>query len=203
MNSRLNRLLMTLCAAAVMVGCAGKDFVRADNSALRLGRSTYSEVVSLMGEPQRTGQVIKNAQPLRSIVYVYAVSGGEPFEEGVIPARAQTFWFHRDVLVGQEFISSFKQDATYFNTEKVGEVTQGQSTRDDVVKLFGQPSGRFVAPVVEGGHGPSYGYRYQTTRGGVFSGVFNSFKFHNRSVVFRFNREGVVDLIDLEVTDSD
>ncbi len=196
-------LLMTLAAAAVMAGCAGKDFLRADNGALRVGSSTYSEVVELMGEPQRTGQVIKNAQPLRSIVYVYAVSGGEPYEDGVIPARAQTFWFHHGVLVGQEFISSFKSDATYFNTEKVGEVTQGKSTRADVEGLFGPPTGSFVAPVVEGGHGLSYGYRYQTTRGGVFSGVFNSFKFHNRSVVFRFNREGVVDLIDLEVSDSD
>ncbi|GAA6142395.1 hypothetical protein NBRC116584_22130 [Hydrogenophaga sp. 5NK40-0174] len=194
---------MILLATAALAGCAGKNFVRAGSEDLRLGRSTYSEVLALMGEPQRSGQVIKNAKPLRSIVYVYAASGGEPYEDGVIPARAQTFWFHRDVLVGQEFISSFKADATYFNLEKVGEVVQGQSTRSDVVARFGQPTGRFVAPVVEDGHGTAFGYRYQTTRGGVFSGVFNSFRFHNRSVVFRFNRDGVVDLIDLETSASD
>ncbi len=49
----------------VLTGCAGKDFVRPDPADLKIGRSSYSEVVAKMGEPRSTGEQLKNGETIK------------------------------------------------------------------------------------------------------------------------------------------
>jgi hypothetical protein len=109
----------------VLVGCAGRDFVRPSSDAFQLGQTSYAQVLEQMGEPRSVGDVLKNEKTVRSITYVYASTRGEPLEDGVIPARALTYYFYNDKLVGQVFISSFKSDHSDFDSTKVESIKNG------------------------------------------------------------------------------
>ncbi len=172
-------------------GCAGRDFVRPNPEAFRLGQTTYAELVGQMGQPQRTGEALKNDKPVKTITYAYAATGGEPLEAGVIPARAASYYFHNDVLVGHEFLSSFKSDNSNFDEGKTSAIVKGKTTRSEVIHLLGRPTAGFVPPMVKETAGEAIGYKYQTTRGGAFSG----FKFYAKALTITFdNSDHVLDV---------
>jgi hypothetical protein len=149
-----------------------------------------------MGEPRRSGEVLKNGKTVKTATYVYATTGGEPLEDGVIPARALSYYFHNDVLVGQEFVSSFKSDNSNFDETKVSGIIKGKTTRADVVQLMGKPTATFVFPMVSQTSGEALGYTYQTTRGGAFSG----FKFYMKALRVTFDDSGLV--LDVDYSSS-
>jgi hypothetical protein len=168
---------------ALLTGCAGKDFTRPGADTFRLGQTRFAEVIQTMGEPRKTGDVLKNEKTIKSITYVYAATGGEPLEAGVIPARAQSYFFHDDILVGQEFVSSFKSDNSNFDEGKIAAIQKGKTTRAEVIQLLGRPSSAYIAPVVKETAGEAIGYTYQTTRGGAFTG----FKFYLKLAKITFD----------------
>jgi hypothetical protein len=177
---------------SVLAGCAGTDFVRPSSDAFRLGETSYSQVVKQMGEPRRVGDVLKNGKQVKSISYAYATTGGEPLEEGVIPARVMVYYFHNDTLAGQEFISSFKSDNSNFDDTKIDRIIKGKTTRLQVAQLLGKSSASFIFPMVKETSGEAVGYGYQTTRGGAFSG----FKFFNKVLRISFDDRNLVSDID-------
>ncbi|MEQ1560648.1 MAG: hypothetical protein ABL933_17135 [Methyloglobulus sp.] len=152
----------------ILVGCAGKDFVRPSSDTFQLGQTGYSQVIQQMGEPKNVGEVIKNEKNVKSITYVYASVGGESLEEGVIPARALTYYFYNDTLVGQVFLSSFKSDNSNFDISKIEKIKKGKSTRMDVIQIFGKPTASLIPPMVKATSGKAIGYNYAATRGGAF-----------------------------------
>jgi len=172
----------------MLIGCAGKDFVRPSTDTFQLGKTTYSQVVQHMGEPRDTGVVEKNGKQITSIGYAYATVGGEPSESGVIPARVQSYLFHKNILVGQEFISSFKSDSSNFDETKIAAIKKGKTTRSEVIKILGQPTGTFIAPVVEESFVEAIGYAYTVVRGGPFSGM----KTFTKVLRVSFDKDNVV-----------
>ena len=195
------KTLRAACLASllfVLGGCAGTDFVRPASDTFQLGQTTHSQVVKQMGEPRRAGDALKNGKTVKSITYVYASTGGEPLEEGVIPARGLTYYFYNDTLVGQEFISSFKSDHSNFDDTKVEGVKKGRSNRAEVTQLLGRPTASFVPPMVKETSGEAIGYAYQTTRGGVFSG----FKFFVKILRISFDEKDLVSEIEYTSSDS-
>ena len=182
------KLLTSISILIVLSGCAGKDFVRPTQEAFKLGKTTYSQVVQQLGEPRREGTLLKNDKNLKSITYAYAATGGEPLEEGVIPARAMSYYFLDDALVGQEFVSSFKSDNSNFDDTKVAAIVKGKTTRSEIVQLIGRPSGSYIPPMVKATAGEAIGYTYVTTKGGAFSG----FKVFRKSLLISFNEHDQV-----------
>ena len=176
-------LAVVVTALLVLGGCAGQDFVRSEAADLKVGKSTYAEVVAKMGQPRNTGEVLKNGQTIKTISYAYAATGGEPLQAGVIPARAMAYYFHGDRLVGQEFLSSFKSDNSNFDEAKVPGIVKGKTTRAEVISALGPPTSIFIKPIVKETSGEAIGYSYQTTSGGVFSG----FKFYRKTLVIAFD----------------
>jgi hypothetical protein len=164
-----------LSAALALAGCAGTNFVRPDAADLSVGHSTYAQVIAKMGEPRSTGEALVNGEKVKSATYVYASTGGEPLEAGVIPARALGYYFFQDQLVGQEFLSSFKSDNSNFDDTKVPGIEKGKTTRAEVIALLGKPTGTYIKPMVKETSGEAFGYTYSTTSGSVFSG-FKVFK---------------------------
>lgn len=142
------------------------------------------------------GAFTENGAALESIAYAYAATGGEPLEEGVIPARSMSFFFANGVLVGEEFLSSFKSDQTNFDDAKVPSIVKGRSTRAEVIHLLGAPTCRHIMPLAKNTTREAIGYAYNTTRGGAFSG----FKISSKSVLVSFDASDRVS--DVEFTSN-
>jgi outer membrane protein assembly factor BamE (lipoprotein component of BamABCDE complex) len=179
-------------------GCSGKNFVRPNSDTFKLGQTTYSQVVQQMGDPVRTGTVLRNGKQVNSITYVYAISGGDALEEGVIPARALAYYFHSDILVGHDFVSSFKPDNSNFDESKIGSIVKGQTTRLEVVQLMGKPTAAFIPPMVKQTSREAIGYAYTTTRGSVYTG----FKVFRKALNISFDEKDVVSEIDYASSDN-
>jgi len=177
-------------------GCAGTNFIRPAPEAFKLGSSTYAQVTQQLGEPKRTGNLLKNDKNVKSIVYAYASTGGESLEAGVIAARAMTYYFLNDTLVGQEFVSSFKSDNTDFDDTKISGITKGKTTRAEVTQLLGKASSFYIAPMIKTTNGEAIGYNYNTTKGGLLGG----FKFFKKSVLISFDENNQVS--DIEFSSS-
>lgn len=190
------RFITTIAAAALVAGCAGTDFVRPAPDSLKVGQATYSEVVEKLGKPEQTGEQLFNDRKVKRIVYVYAAAGGEPAEAGITPARANVYFFERDVLVGTEFTSSFKADSTNFDHSKVEYIKKGETTRSQILLTFGRPSVVYLPPMVEKTHGEAIGYLYTQVKGNVYSGL----KQHTKVLVLTFDDADKVDKINLNVS---
>jgi len=180
----------------ILAACAGTDFVRPSEEAFKLGKTSYSQVVQQLGAPRREGTLLKNDKLLKSTSYSYAAAGGEPLEAGVIPARAMTYYFLNDTLVGQEFVSSFKSDGSDFDDTKIAAIAKGRTTRAEVIQLLGRSSGSYISPMVKATSGEAVGYTYITTKGGAFTG----FRFFRKSLLISFNESDQVS--DIEFSSS-
>ncbi|MCQ4273299.1 hypothetical protein NA655_19875 [Pseudomonas kuykendallii] len=178
---------MVVLAAALLSGCAGSNFVRPAADALATGTSTKSDVVQKLGKPERTGEITKNDKKLDVATYVYAQNTGVGAYPGVIAARSLTYTFLDGVLTSQEFMSSFKEDVTDFDGDKVPMIIKGKSTRADVVSLLGKPTGEAIFPVIPQQNEKALIYSYSQTTGTVFN-----LKFYSKSLVVSFDPNDVV-----------
>lgn len=149
-------------------GCAvGRDFVRPDEGALVIGRTTYKDVFLKYGTPFREGTKTVNDQVVKMVSYAYSSAGGTPLAEGVTPARGMGFYFANDVLVGHEFASSFKDDNTDFDESKVKLIRKGETTGKEVITLLGPPHGVHTHPLIKEKDAKGLVYLYSQTRGGA------------------------------------
>lgn len=185
------RCLFAVSAISALFGCAGTDFVRPDSQDLKNGQTTYAQVVARMGEPRREGSVIKNDQTLKTASYGYASFGGKPRREGVTPARSIGFYFYNDTLVGHEFISSWDEDHTDFDDGKIKNIIKGKTTRAEVVRLLGKPSGYYIFPLIKASTAEAAVYAYVEVRG---------FTPYTKLLVVTFDAAGIV--TDVEFTSS-
>jgi len=140
---KLGSLFLSLIVLAVSGCSAGKFFVRPNADTFKLGQTKYPQVILQMDEPQNTGEMIKNGETIKDIQYVYVASS----MGGVFPGRALTFYFHNDILVGKEFISSFKSDNSNFDHTRISTIVKGKTTRDQVVRLLGKPTVFCIFPL--------------------------------------------------------
>jgi outer membrane protein assembly factor BamE (lipoprotein component of BamABCDE complex) len=187
----LLRVVIACGAAAILAGCAGADFKRPDTQSLVVGKSTSSDVVRVMGAPRQTGEALKNDQKIRTFSYVYAEAAGAAAAPGVTPARAMVFSTYNEVLVGQEFVSSFAQDSTNFDDSKIAAIVKGKSTRDDVVAVLGKPSAEYLYPMLKQQGDTGIGYNYSQAKGSAFN-----MRFYRKALVVSFDKDGRVTDID-------
>ncbi len=182
------RIAFLVALLFVIVGCAGKNFIRPNTDSFKLGQTTYSQIMEQLGEPRRVGEVVRNGNKIKSITYSYATTFGEPLDTWVIPARALEFFFYNDTLVGQQFISSFKSDNTDFDEAKISSLIKGQTTRAEVIQLLGSPSATYIPPMAKETSGEAFGYNYVTTRK-TFPGGLKIFR---KSLQITFDEKGLV-----------
>lgn len=183
----MNRLFLICTAVALLGACAGTDFKRPVPNALTLGKSTAEDVTRVMGAPSQVGEAQKNEQKIRNARYVYASTGGESLYPGVVPARAMVFSTFNDVLVGQQFISSFKSDATEFDESKRNDIVKGKTTGAEVEALLGKPSGEVIYPVIKKTGEKAYVYGYTHVKGTPFN-----MKIYTKTLLVSLDAAGVV-----------
>lgn len=190
MRSRVKLLLATVATAA-LVGCAGTNFKRSGADSLEVGTSTQAQVLEAMGPSRQTGELLRNGEKLKTIHYVYAEAGSGGKYPGVTPARGMTFFIHDDLLVGEEFLSSFAVDATEFDDAKVSSIIKGSTTKVEVLEMLGKPSGSAMFPLIKARDETALVYSYAQVKGSVFN-----MKVYAKTLMISFDEGGVVTNVD-------
>ena len=100
--------------------------------------------------------------------------------------------------MGQVFTSSFKSDATNFDTSLVGKIQKNKSTLSDVRGLLGKETGKQIAPMTSN-NSEALVYYYVTTR--AFGLKFTT---SIKELVVEYDKESQVvqDVLLKEKTDS-
>lgn len=184
----LKSKICILFLVTFVAGCAGTNFQRPVMGEFSLGKTTLEDLKGKLGEPRRTVEAVKNSETVTGLTYVFATTMQEPFEQGVVPARAQVYWFHKGSLVGEEFISSFKEDNTNFDENLFSRVAKGVTTRNQIVILLGRPSVSYRWPLVNKTSKDGIGYIYVATRREGFAQV----KSTRKAMFFEFDQNDVV-----------
>jgi hypothetical protein len=146
------RVAVVVLLGVALGGCAvGKDFARTPAAALLLGKTTYQDIVSRMGRPQKEDTITRNNVVLHSATYHFLAGPQE---------RGQLFFFLNNVLVGHAFSSTFPQDSTNFDERSVNQIRKGETTETDVIKVLGTPSGGFIYPYIADKEARGLGWLY-------------------------------------------
>ena len=146
-NKLFNIALMFFVIIAY--GCAataGKKFTRLTEDSIQLGTTTDEDIVRIMGEPYKEEVFVNNDRQFKQAIYVFSSTEGTATSKRVTAARAQDFYFHEGVLVGHLFISNWKEDHTDFDESKIQLIKKKETTKADVIKLLGNPCGRYIYP---------------------------------------------------------
>lgn len=191
----VSRVVLLAAVAATLAGCAGTNFKRPDAQALTVGKSTATEVVALMGAPYQTGEALKNEQKIKVMRYAYAEGTGKGLYPGVTPARSMNYTTFNDVLVSDEFMSSFPEDGTDFDDSKITGIVKGKSTRADVIALLGKPNGQAIYPIIKNKSDKAIVYSYAHVKGSVFNMTM-----YAKSLIVSLNANDVV--TDVEFTST-
>ena len=191
-------ILIIVVVFLAACGC-GRNIKRPQPDSLTLGHTTFAEILQRFGKPSFSGNKPNH------IGYLYDNFFEQAAFKLVTPVRSLIFYFSDDILVGYYFDSSFMNDSTYFEPEKVKQIKKGITTRDQVINLFGTSYGEFVFPKFlpnrkklekdlndKEGKGIWYVYNQTKSRG---SGYI--YHYHQELVVI-FNKEDVVSNIYFE-----
>jgi outer membrane protein assembly factor BamE (lipoprotein component of BamABCDE complex) len=155
-------------ALVVLSGCA-HDFVRPAPEAVKVGHSTRDQVLKVAGNPTVTNDNVKiNGETIQTVTYFYAK--GAKFYGLIAPQRTLTYSFFNSVLIGEEYNSSFSDESTNFEAEKVSEIVKGKSTKADVIAALGKPAGEILFPIIKDKNGKGIVYEYTVTR---YAGIVN------------------------------
>jgi len=177
------------CAAAVAVaGCAG-GFTRPEPNALAIGKTTQAEALERFGPPTSREAIVRHDRPITVLSYVYTTEAERHHgDQGVIASRSLLLFFHEDRLVAHEFRSSVEADHTDFDVRRARTLVKGKSTRDDVARVLGRPSGYLSFPVIAAPLGEAMVYTYVQQRRVPFGAPIPL----SKSLVITFDAGGTV-----------
>ncbi len=191
------RKIIVLLSVLFLCGCAtgGEEFTKLNGKQLVYGQTTSVQVREIIGRPFQMGSKDENGLRFETMAFAFSDASGETAtDEVTAPARAQTFYFHEDKLVGTEFSSSFAVDSTNYDDALVEQIKTGMSTIGEVKHLFGEPDGERVFPLVknEGEKAVVYTYSY------IYGGIFNLRASAKTLIVYYDTSTGLVTDIDFE-----
>ena len=157
-------LLLAACTATV-----GRDFAAPRHGDLVLGVTTRNDVEKSFGPPwEQSSQSYsslaggprgwlgrtrfspdrgKVTQGTHATYAYYLRLSNAPAAGGAITEKKLVCQFWNDKLVGYSFLSSQPKGSTDFDAAKVATLVKGKSTREDVLQLLGEPSGRGGFPI--------------------------------------------------------
>ena len=147
-------------AALLLLGGCAQPFVRPSPEELRIGETTPAQVIERVGRPPVYGNLERKGKTLQIVGFSQDAEWERPHGyDGVIPGRTQLYYFLDGRLVGYEFNSTVESDHTDFSMRGARDIVRGKTTRDEVARLLGRPSGYLTFPLVDKGSAMLFGYR--------------------------------------------
>ena len=187
-------LVPVLVAGACVSVDEGK-FPRPEPENLVLGRTTIAEAIARYGQPRSRSKRTNNAGDIETLDYLYAPHGtnGQLIRGDF---RQLSLSFSNERLISHIYVSSFPSDFTRFDERKFSSFVVGQTTRSDILRELGRPSGEGIYPFVANRGGSVLFYSYlSVTRDTGYSG--NTTESINRGVRFTFDGAGKLTRIDM------
>lgn len=175
--------IFAACALVLLAGCSiGREF-HLPRERLQLGKTTPAELAALVGPPhERAMMTTSSADPeaqsksifnaaavpgsYERLIYFHADTTGQQLVgglSGVRPQRSLVCLFWNGTLASYSFESSFGTDSTNFDDGKIAAIERNKSTRADVLRLLGAPSGESIYPIMAVNDGRVLLYRYSQT----------------------------------------
>lgn len=189
-------------------GCSTTFGVPFDGAALRQltpGVSTKSDLVAKVGPQVRpevvtmkkdlAGTDLPNPLIVEHTSYYFTDKAAPSISPDVNPSRIGFVDIVDSSVVFSNYSSSFAADSTDFDESKVSQVVKGKSTEQDVIAIFGQPSGRAIYPYAKepGGSRISYlNISYNKTTN----------KIRSKAYVVYLDKQRVVSDFDLKITEK-
>ena len=179
-------------AAAALLGLAAcaSPFQRPGGDELRLGETTPTDVVARLGAPTTSNSLVRNGEKLAVFTYVLPAEHEKPHGyDGIIPGRNLHIFFHGERLVAHEFSSTVATDHTDFDLRGMRAIVKGKTTREEVTKLLGPPSGFAIFPFIGVKSGQAMVYAYRESRRVPLGAplVFS------KTLLITFDKDGTVD----------
>lgn len=133
--------MILLVLTAALSGCDsyGVEFQSAGVPGLSPGHTTAKDCIETFGEPDI--RTFLNRQGVASTVYTYDYAS-ESMYDGSMNLRKLYVEFIDDTLNGYMFESSFPKESTDFSMKNATRIRNGKTTREDVLQMFGRPSGK-------------------------------------------------------------
>lgn len=120
------------------IGCThGKGFYQ-EIDELKLGATPESTCTALFGEPIARSSMSANGESYEWRVYSLTASGSD--------YRGLNVELRKGIVNGYNYFSTADEDRTHANISAVSEIKTGVTTRDQVLQLLGQPTGRIRIP---------------------------------------------------------
>ncbi len=171
----------------VLSGCAGTKFTRIPNEHIKLGWDTLSSIQRQLGKPYQEATVIKNGKTMEVLTYSFAKPSFASTFGKPVPSRSQTFYFHENILVGQNYTSTEAEDQTDFDSSIVDKIKENVTEVDEVLALLGPPSGEYIYPLVEKTSERAFVYSYIQVKSG-----FTKMNVYQQLLVVTFDPNRVV-----------
>jgi hypothetical protein len=164
------RVILLATALIVLSGCAAPSFVKPAPDKLSLGKSTREDIIQSVGNPPPAqSDATVNSEKVQLLNYAH---GENPkFWGFIIEHRNLTYTVFDNIMVGEEYNSTYDNESTEFDTDKIPSIEKGKSTRADVIALLGKPSGEVLYPLVADKKGRGLVYAYSWAR---FAGILTS-----------------------------
>jgi hypothetical protein len=132
-----------LILAIISIGCAtvGKEFNYSRRSDLVIGETMQADAEKLLGEPVKSSSVSNENGSFKVLQYAYAYA-----DPTGAKARVLNVEFKNDFLNALIYNSGFPEDSTAFNIEAFSQISRTVSTKTDVKRIMGEPSGKALCP---------------------------------------------------------
>lgn len=183
----------------LLAGCVGRDFTRPAPDSLRLGQTTWPQVAERYGKPFKQSVSTLDGIDIATEIYAYGSLSASHHRAKINSdgaARKLELKFHNNILVGYVYSSSWAEDHTDFDETKSAEIIQGVSTKTDVLRRLGKPSGYYIYPMIESHSGDAAVYYYTETR----AGVTKQAQTLSKLLVVTFAANGVVSDVSLKMS---
>jgi hypothetical protein len=191
--------LRLACAALLCLAACASPYQRPGTRELRLGETTPTDVVALLGAPSSSNSMVRNGSTLAVFTYVLQAEHEKPHGyDGIIPGRHLNIFFHGERLVAHEFSSTVATDHTDFDLRGMRAIVKGKTTREEVAKLLGPPGGYAIFPFVGVKTGEAMVYAYRESRRVPLGAplVFS------KTLLITFDKDGTVDEVAFRTSGS-
>ena len=148
---RSNRSVAVLCLIGLLVGaCASPPpLQRPIAGSLVLGETRLAAVIDQFGTPSRRKTLTIRQCRIDSLVYSYMDPDARAHAARAESVRGLYLYFDQGTLAGYNYLSSFAEDHTDFDQNLIERLVEGRSGRDQVIALFGEPSGESAYPLAK------------------------------------------------------